>query len=167
MRRIPAMTAGWMEGKGMDLWLLRPGHRIRTRDGAEAEVLAETEDGEWIKVRYLEAEDDLSLVGTEDLVSDSEVEALLGVVRRGTWGDKVIVMLHHIPEDEGFEGGYEADTVTGVPNNVKITGGDPDSKQGALDHLLGGLAALGFTGRVDVNDATDPGPVERYEIDIS
>jgi hypothetical protein len=29
----------------MDLWYLKPGHKIRTRDGAEAEVLSETEDG--------------------------------------------------------------------------------------------------------------------------
>ena len=35
----------------MNLWLLKPGHKIRTHDGAEAEVLAETEDGEWIRVR--------------------------------------------------------------------------------------------------------------------
>ena len=38
----------------MDLWSLRRGHKIRTRDGTEAEVLSETEDGAWIKVRYLE-----------------------------------------------------------------------------------------------------------------
>lgn len=64
----------------MDLWYLRPGHKIRTRDGAEAEVLSETEDGEWIKVRYLDGADDPLLVGTEDLAHREEVEALLGVV---------------------------------------------------------------------------------------
>lgn len=37
----------------MNLWLLKPGHRIRTHDGAEAEVLAETEDGTWLMVRHL------------------------------------------------------------------------------------------------------------------
>jgi hypothetical protein len=74
----------------MNLWLLKPGHRIRTLDGAEAEVLSETEDGSWIKVRYLEVEDDPSLVGTEDLVIESEVGALLGTVRMQGWGDKVV-----------------------------------------------------------------------------
>jgi hypothetical protein len=29
----------------LELWYLRPGHKIRTRDGAEAEVLSETEAG--------------------------------------------------------------------------------------------------------------------------
>ena len=37
-----------------------------TRGGAQAEALSETEDGEWIKVRYL-AKDHPSLVETEDL----------------------------------------------------------------------------------------------------
>jgi hypothetical protein len=41
----------------MELWYLRPGHRIKMRDGAEAEVLSETEDGEWIRVRYLDGSD--------------------------------------------------------------------------------------------------------------
>ncbi len=58
----------------MNLRTLKPGHKIMTRGGAQAEVLSETEDGEWIKVRYLEAKDDPSLVGTEDLVKESEIE---------------------------------------------------------------------------------------------
>ena len=53
----------------VDLWLLKPGHTIRTYGGAEAEVLDETEDGAWIKVRYLTGPDDPSLDGTEDLLS--------------------------------------------------------------------------------------------------
>ena len=47
----------------MDLWLLKPGQKINTRDGAEAEVLSGTEDGEWVRVRYLHSED---LAGRED-----------------------------------------------------------------------------------------------------
>jgi hypothetical protein len=62
------------EEADMDLWTLKPGHKVMTRGGAQAEVLSETEDGERIKVRYLEAEDDPSLVGTEDLVEESEIE---------------------------------------------------------------------------------------------
>ncbi len=149
----------------MNLWLLRSGHRIKTHDGAEAEVLAETEDGAWIKVRYLEVEDDPTLVGTEDLVSEAEVEALLGVARTGTWGEKVTVILYHVPQSEESEGEYEAMTMKGVPYDVKVTGGDPDSKEAALDHLLDGLRAFGFSGRVAVEDATYIGGVQRYEIE--
>jgi hypothetical protein len=58
----------------MDLWTLKPGDKILTRDGAQAEVLYETEDGERIKVRYLEAKDDPSLEGTEDFVNEGEIE---------------------------------------------------------------------------------------------
>jgi hypothetical protein len=42
----------------MDLWILKPGHKIKTREGAEAEILSETEDGEWIRIRYLDGQDD-------------------------------------------------------------------------------------------------------------
>ena len=58
----------------MDLWTLKPGDMILTREGAQAEVLFETEDGERIKVRYVEAKDDPSLEGTEDLVNEYEIE---------------------------------------------------------------------------------------------
>ncbi len=40
----------------MNLWEFRPGDTIRTGDGAVAEVLSETEDGAWIKARYIEVE---------------------------------------------------------------------------------------------------------------
>ena len=86
--------SSWYEGDGLreeqslDLWLLKPGHKIRTSDGSEAEVLSATEDGEWIKVKYLEGDDSL-FGGTEDLVSGVEVEALLGVARTSGWGEKV------------------------------------------------------------------------------
>jgi len=58
----------------MNLWLLQPGDKVRTLDGAEAEVLYETEDGEWIRVRYVECADKPSLVGTEDLAHEDELE---------------------------------------------------------------------------------------------
>jgi hypothetical protein len=47
----------------VNLWYPKPGHKIRTRDGAETEVLAETQDGEWIKVRYLDSKDDPCSLG--------------------------------------------------------------------------------------------------------
>ena len=73
----------------MDLWYLKPGHKIRTRDGAEAEVLSETEDRECIKVRYLHGEGDSLFAATEDLAHRDEVEALLSVVHRSAWDEKV------------------------------------------------------------------------------
>jgi len=148
----------------MDLWHLKRGHKIRTRDGAEAEVLSETEDGEWIKVRYLDGEDDPLFAGTEDLAHREEVEALLGVAHRSSWGEKVTVIVHHVPESEESEGEYEAVTMKGVPHGVSITSSDPESVEGALNHLLDGLRAFGFTGRVTVEDATGLGQVDRYDI---
>lgn len=66
----------------MNLWYLKPGHKIRTRDGAEAEVVSETEDGEWIRVRYLNNENALLFAGTDDLVHRDEVEVLLGTAKK-------------------------------------------------------------------------------------
>ena len=40
------------------------------RNGAEAAVLSETEDGEWVKVRYL-VDEVSSLTRAEDLVNES------------------------------------------------------------------------------------------------
>lgn len=65
-----------MKGERMkSLWELKPGMRFETYDGAVAEVLSETEDGQWIKVRYVECEEQPSLVGTEDLCHEDEVVA--------------------------------------------------------------------------------------------
>jgi hypothetical protein len=137
------------------------------RDGAEAEILADIEDGEWIKVRYLNSEDDPLLAGTEDLAHRDEVEALLGVAHRSSWGEEVTIVLHHIPESEESERGYGAVTMVGVPHGVSIAGNSPDSAEDALNRLLNGLRAFGFQGRVAVEDATEPGRIERYEIDVS
>lgn len=150
----------------MDLWLLRAGHKIRMRDGSEAEVLAETEDGEWVKVRYLGNEDAPLFAETEGLVSSEEVEALLGVAAKRAWGDKVTVIIHRVPESEDSEGGYEAVTMMGVPHNVVVTGSGHESAEAALNHLLSGLEAFGFTGRVAVEDATGIGGTQQYEVEV-
>jgi hypothetical protein len=60
----------------MDLWDLEPGNRVRTVDLGVAEVVAPTEDGEWILVRYVEFNGDPRMVGTEDLCSADEIEGL-------------------------------------------------------------------------------------------
>ncbi len=89
------------------------------------------------------------------------------MARTGGWDEEVTVVLHHVPESEGYEGGYEAVTMKGVPFNVSITGSHPDTAEGALDHLLDGLREFGFTGRVAVDDATHIGAMRRYEISLS
>lgn len=61
----------------MDLHDLKQGDRVRTVDGAVVEILAETEDGQWIKVRYIEAPEDLGLVDTDDLCHVDEMQELL------------------------------------------------------------------------------------------
>ncbi len=58
----------------MDLHDLRNGERVRTVNGSIAEIISETEDGHWIRVRYVESESDEALVGTEDLCSADEIE---------------------------------------------------------------------------------------------
>lgn len=82
-----------------------------------------------------------------------------------TWNGKVTVVVHHVPETEDYEGGFEAVTMMGVPYNVIVTGSDRDSAEAALNHLLDGLRAFGFAGRVAVEDATYIGGVQRYEIE--
>ena len=62
----------------MDLWRLKPGDTIRTHEGALAQVLSETEDGQWIRVAYLEFAENPGIVGTEDLCHEDEVQ---GIVR--------------------------------------------------------------------------------------
>jgi hypothetical protein len=89
-----------------------PAHRLlrAVDDGAEVEVLSETEDGEWIMVRYLYGENDPLFAGTEDLAYRDEVEVLLGVARKSTWSDKVTVI------DDGRH-------VRLIANGVDLAGG--------------------------------------------
>jgi len=61
----------------MDLWELKPGDKIRMTDGSVTEVVSGTEDGRWIKVRYLRTAEDQSLVGTEDLCREDEIQGRL------------------------------------------------------------------------------------------
>ncbi len=148
----------------MDLWMLKPGHKVRMRDGSVARVLAETEDGASIKVEYLEPGGTPLQVDVEDMVDKQEVEVLLGVAHLQTWEDRVTVVVHHIPESGDSEAGYEAVTMKGVPYGVAVTGYDSGSAEAALNNLLDGLRAFGFEGRVAVEDATRFGAVDRYEV---
>jgi hypothetical protein len=60
----------------IDVRRLRPGDRVRTVDGATAVVLQESQDGEWILVRYESAKDE-ALVGSEDLCSGSDLDSVM------------------------------------------------------------------------------------------
>lgn len=84
---------------------------------------------------------------------------------REGWDEQLTVVVYHVPESEDFEGGFEAVTMVGVPYGVSIKGSDPSSAEGALAHLLDGLRAFGFAGRVLVEDASGLGHVERYEVE--
>jgi hypothetical protein len=153
------------EGR-MNLRILKPGHKVTMSNGAEAKILAETEDGDRIKVEYVESADDAPPGGAEQLVDGQEVEALIGIAHTTTWGEEVTVIVHHIPESEDSEDGFEAVTMKGVPYGVSISGYDSDRAEDALDQLLDGLRTFGFAGRVIVEDATEPGPSMRYEIQV-
>ena len=63
----------------MDLHDLKPGDRVRLEGGIVAEVVAPTEDGRWIKVRYIKSPDDPALVGTEDVCSEDEIQERVAV----------------------------------------------------------------------------------------
>jgi hypothetical protein len=62
----------------VDLYELRIEDCVRTIDGAIVEIINETQDGEWILVRYLESADNQKLVGTEDLCHQNELTELVG-----------------------------------------------------------------------------------------
>ena len=63
----------------MDLYNLRPGDRVRLADGTIAEVISETEDGRWIRVRHVESPNNPSHEGSEQLCSEDEIEERVDV----------------------------------------------------------------------------------------
>ena len=56
---------------------LEEGVRIRTSDGAIAEVVSNPRDGVWIFARYLSSPEDASLEGTEAMLFAGEIAELL------------------------------------------------------------------------------------------
>ncbi len=60
----------------MDLWELAIGTRVRLERDAIAEIVSPTEDGAWIKVRYVEAPGTYGLVGIEGLCGADEILGL-------------------------------------------------------------------------------------------
>ncbi len=59
---------------GHSMWDLKVGERISLESGAVAEVVAPTEDGDWVLVKYVEAPELPEIIGTEDLCSTDEIQ---------------------------------------------------------------------------------------------
>ena len=57
----------------LSIWDLKPGDRITLDSEAVAEVIAPTEDGEWIRVKYTDEPESPEIIGTEDLCSTDEI----------------------------------------------------------------------------------------------
>ena len=55
------------------LWDLTLGERINLESGVVAEVVAPTEDGMWILVKYIDAPESPEIIGMEDLCSSDEI----------------------------------------------------------------------------------------------
>lgn len=51
------------------------------------------------------------------------------------WAEKVTVVVHSVPETEEYEGGFEAITMSGVPETVTVSAGNRDSKEEAFERL--------------------------------
>ncbi len=73
-------------GAIMNLWELKKGDKVKLQDGIVANVLARTQDGQWIRVRYVLAPENPELVGSEDLCSESEVLEIASDVRSKSTG---------------------------------------------------------------------------------
>ena len=58
----------------LELLALKAGDTVRTLDGNLAVVVQPSEDGEWVLVKYVDCPATPSLVGTEDLCSEDELE---------------------------------------------------------------------------------------------
>jgi hypothetical protein len=142
----------------MDLHRFKAGDELVLRDGTRTEVLAPTQEGQWVPTRRAD--------GTEHLVEAHEVSAFIPAPPGPVWGERVVVMLHHIPESEEAEETYEATTLVGVPFGAVVTHSDAASPREALDGLLNSLAAFGYSGLVSVEDATHEEGMRRYDASV-
>lgn len=153
----------------MDTGILRPGHKVRTSDGRQAEVLEPMPDEVSVRLAYLDEEGGpfgvARRTGEEQVVVGEHIQALLGAVAPSSWREEVVVVLHYVPGSKEGSPEYRAETLSGVPNDVVISGGSADSARGALDHLLGGLASIGFIGTIAVEDGSGR-EFERYRVEV-
>ena len=149
-----------------DRYEFKAGDRVANADGAWAEVLSAAEAGTRLRIRYTGEGGDPPTVGTEDTVSVNDVVSVSPASPGPEWGEKVTAVLHRVPETEEAEGGFEAETMGGVPLGVSVTAFE-DTAREALDRLLSALSAFGYSGPVAVEDATGLGRPERYDIDVA
>jgi hypothetical protein len=61
----------------INLVMLEPGDKVRLKNQAVAEVVANPKDGTWIFLRYVESPDDLSLIGSEEMVFADDILELI------------------------------------------------------------------------------------------
>ena len=80
------MTTDSQQQKGEDLinvnntvilTNLPEGQHVKLRDGSIAEVVANPRDGGWVRVRFLEAPNAPSIVGSEDMAFATDVVGIL------------------------------------------------------------------------------------------
>jgi len=57
----------------MDIKSLKAGTKLQLEDGSTAEVIEPSQDGIYVKIRYLESPFSPEVVGTEGLASDYEI----------------------------------------------------------------------------------------------
>ena len=57
----------------MDIKALKAGTKLQLEDGSTAEVIEPSQDGIYVKIRYLESPFSPEVVGTEGLASDYEI----------------------------------------------------------------------------------------------
>ena len=60
---------------GQSIWDLKVGERVTLDSGEVAEVVAPTEDGKWVLVKYIAEPESPEIVGTEDLCSTDEIRS--------------------------------------------------------------------------------------------
>lgn len=153
----------------MEIGILRPGHRIKATDGRQAEVLERLPEDMAVRVVYLD--ETYGPFGTprrttdEAVLGADDVGGLLGAVPPAAWREEITVVLHHFPESPEGPAEYRAETLSGVPNDVVVSGGSPVSSRDALDHLLGGLSLMGFSGTAIVEDNSSSAR-NKYEVEV-
>lgn len=137
-----------------DRYQFKVGDRVARDNGAWAKVLSVAETG-GLRVRYTGDGGDPSLAGTEGELAVDDVISVSPAPPGPGWGDRVTVVVHHVPESEEGEAGYGAVTMAGTPLALSVEASDADySAPEALDRLLGALKVFGFAGTVAVEDAT-------------
>jgi len=57
--------------------MLKVGTQVELDEEMVAEVQSPTEDGQWIKIKYIQAPQNIELIGTEDLCLIDEIISII------------------------------------------------------------------------------------------